>query len=292
MTADPKAMSTTLGRGATSFDYEAKTWGGHEVRLSPTYLGALRLRYCLEDLEGVRGRVVEVGCGGGGMARALKFYRPDLQVIGCDLSRNAARVAGRMGSGIEYAVANAYELPYASESLAGFVMFDVLEHVEDPGRLLKEAYRVLAPDGLLHMFVPCEGEFHTLHDLLARVGWRAKELYGGHIQRFALTNIKQLLASVGFSRPLWRWSCHLVNQLADVAYFTVLNLRGRNSSTSVEGYLHSSGRSPLRSLVRAAKTGVATVSYYESRLAGRVPGAGAHLSGHKNGTEPAQSRRA
>ncbi len=26
------------------FDYESKLWGAHEVRVSPTYLGALRLR--------------------------------------------------------------------------------------------------------------------------------------------------------------------------------------------------------------------------------------------------------
>ncbi|MCK5644624.1 MAG: hypothetical protein KAJ19_27750, partial [Gammaproteobacteria bacterium] len=53
---------------ASTFDYESKVWGGHEVMVTPTYLGALRLRYCLEDLRGIYGRVLEVGCGAGGMA--------------------------------------------------------------------------------------------------------------------------------------------------------------------------------------------------------------------------------
>jgi len=288
VTADPEGMSTTSGRGATSFDYEAKTWGGHDVKLSPTYLGALRLRYCLEDLKGVRGRVVEVGCGGGGMARALKAYRPELKVLGCDLSKNAIRLAGRKSRDLELTASDAYNLPYASGSIAAYIMFDVLEHVEDPRQVLAEANRVLEQDGVLHVFVPCEGELHTLHGLLARVGWRAKELYGGHIQRFTLADLKQLLASVGFANARSRWSCHAINQLADVGYFTALQLRGRNTAKSIEGFLASSRRSFPQLVVWCLKAGISLASYFESRISARLPGSGAHLYGRKIGRSPAQ----
>jgi len=283
VTADPEGMSTTLGRGATSFDYEAKTWGGHDVKLSPTYLGALRLRYCLEDLKGVRGRVVEVGCGGGGMARALKAYRPELKVLGCDLSKKAIRLAGRKSRDLELTASDAYNLPYASGSIAAYIMFDVLEHVEDPRQVLAEANRVLEQDGVLHVFVPCEGELHTLHGLLARVGWRAKEHYGGHIQRFTLADLKQLLASVGFTNARSRWSCHAINQLADVGYFTALQLKGKNTAKSVEGFLATSRRGLPQMVVWGMKAGVSVASYLESRLLSWLPGSGAHLSGRKNG---------
>lgn len=264
------------------FDYESKLWGAHEVRISPTYLGALRLRYCLEDLRGVRGRVLEVGCGGGGMVRALKSYRPDLEVLGCDLSRSATRVAGDRSRDVDFAVANAYRLPYANGSLAAYVMFDVLEHVDDPRQVLLEAHRLLAPEGVLHMFVPCEGELHTLHGLLAKLGWQAKELFGGHIQRFTLPDLKQLLASVGFSDARSRWSCHAINQLADVGYFTALQLRGKNTAKSVEGFLATSRRSLPQMVVWCLKAGVSVASYLESRLMTRLPGSGAHVSGRKN----------
>ena len=265
------------------FDYESKLWGAHEVRVSPTYLGALRLRYCLEDLKGVSGLVLEVGCGGGGMVRALKAYRPDLEVMGCDLSRGATRIAGHRSNDVDFAVANAYHLPYASGSLAAYVMFDVLEHVDDPSQVLLEAHRLLNPDGVLHMFVPCEGELHTLHGLLARFGWRAKEQFGGHIQRFTLTDLRQLLASVGFSDTRSRWSCHAINQLADVGYFTALQLKGKNTAKSVEGFLATSRRGLPQMVVWGMKAGVSVASYLESRLLSWLPGSGAHLSGRKNG---------
>ncbi len=263
------------------FDYESKLWGAHEVRVSPTYLGAMRLRYCLEDLQGVSGRILEVGCGGGGMVRALKYYRPDLEVMGCDLSRTAARVAGHRSSDVDFAVANAYDLPYASGSLAAYVMFDVLEHVEDPRRVLSEAHRLLEPGGILHLFVPCEGELHSLHGLLAKVGWRAKEQYGGHIQRFTLENLRELVSDLGFGIRRARWSAHLFNQIVDVAYFTALSIVGKNPPTSVEGYLESANGNLMPRMIGAIKRGIAGLSFYESTLLASLPASGVHLAGVK-----------
>ena len=263
------------------FDYESKLWGAHEVRISPTYLGALRLHYCLEDLKGVRGRVLEVGCGGGGMVRALKSYRPDLEVLGCDLSRTATRVAGQRCNDVDFAVANAYHLPYASGSIAAYIMFDVLEHVDDPKQVLLEANRLLRPEGVLHMFVPCEGELHSLHGLLARIGWRAKEKYGGHIQRFTLKNLRELVIELGFGITRARWSAHLFNQIADVAYFTAISIVGKNPPTSVEGYLESANGNLMPRIIGAIKRGVAGLSFYESKHLAGVPASGVHIAGVK-----------
>ena len=81
------------------FDYESKVWGEQELSLDPTTLGALRLRYCLEALQGVRGTVLELGCGAGSFLRALRSHRPDLAVVGLggfssvdDVDRHAGEV--------------------------------------------------------------------------------------------------------------------------------------------------------------------------------------------------------
>ena len=89
------------------FDYESKTWGGAKVRLSPLYLGASRLKFALEDLKNIRGRVLEVGCGAGGMAKAIKFYRPDLEVLAVDISRGAISEANREPKGVNFSSADA-----------------------------------------------------------------------------------------------------------------------------------------------------------------------------------------
>ena len=267
----------------TQFDYETKTWGGHDVKLAPTYLGAMRLKYCLEDLQNVQGKVLEVGCGAGGMARAIKAYRPDLQVFGCDVSRQALATARQQSREVVFDFGDAYDLPYDPGTFSAVVMFDVLEHLDEPGTSVAEINRVLQNKGTFHLFVPCEGELHALHGLLAKIGWRAKEIYGGHIQGFTLPDVKEILWSSGFQVPKTRWSAHLINQLADVAYFTLLSMKGSNTRSSVEGYLAETETSLFRSLVSGAKATIAMASFYESLLLAAFPGSGAHLIAVKSG---------
>ena len=275
---NPSEPSTQSGSyDGIGFDYEGKVWGDNDVRVSPTYLNALRLKYCLQDLSEVRGKVLEVGCGAGGMAKAIKAYRPDLEVYGCDISRRAIRAAADNSSGVTFELGDAYDLPFRSGNFSAVVMFDVLEHLEDPRSAVAEVWQLLKDGSLFHLFVPCEGALYTLHGLLARVGWRAKEKYGGHIQRFTLPVILELLESCGFIKTTSRWSCHLINQVADVAYFTGLSLRGHNTRSSLEGFLEKSDRSLFRSLLAASKAGVAAGSYFESTLIAKLPGSGAHL---------------
>ena len=54
----------------SAIDYERRIWGYHAVDLSPRSINALRLKYFLVDLASVKGRILEVGCGGGSMAKA------------------------------------------------------------------------------------------------------------------------------------------------------------------------------------------------------------------------------
>ena len=264
-----------------SFDYESKVWGTNEVRLEPTYLNALRLKYCLDDLQGVQGRVLEVGCGGGGMARAVKLYRPDLEVHACDVSRAAIDAAQSRNGGVTYTVGDVSHLAFPAHFFSAVLMFDVLEHLESPERAAGEIHSVLEPGGLFHLFVPCEGSVHALHGLLARAGWTARERFAGHIQRFTPADLSEILVGTGFSVINGRWSGHLVNQLADVAYFAALSLIGRNAPTSVEGYLASAEPGPASWLVTGLKGALAAISYYESLVLRKVPGWGTHLACYK-----------
>lgn len=278
-----EATAAPAPRESQIFDYESKTWGGHVVGLSPRYLGALRLHYCLSDLASARGSVLEVGCGAGAMARAVKHFRPDLEVVGCDISQNAIGAAREDPRGVSFDIGDAYELPYEDGKFGAVVMFDVLEHLDDPGRSVREVARVLSPGGLLHLFVPCEGELHTIHGILARVGWRAKEKYGGHIQRLTARDVLAEFRRAGLEVLRTRWSGHLINQAVDAAYFTALDVRGRNVSTSIEGYLANAPRGAWSLALDLAKSAVAIVSYLESAPLPWLPGMGIHMTGTKIG---------
>src|SRR6266478_7415104 len=84
------------------FDYEAKRWGSAPLRPRPRYMNGLKLRYLLADLAPIRGRVLDVGCGAGSIAKAVKRERPDLDVMGCDLSESALAAARADAEGVDF----------------------------------------------------------------------------------------------------------------------------------------------------------------------------------------------
>ena len=272
---------TTSGTGdggsAAPFDYESKVWGESEVSLRPTSLGALRLRYCLEDLEAARGLLIELGCGAGGFARAIAHHRPDLTVVGVDISARALATARGARGGPRYARGDVEAVPLRSGSVDAVMFFDVLEHVDRPGLLLAEAVRVLRGGGLLHAFVPCEGSAYTLHGIASRLGYSPKERYAGHIQRLSASELRRMLVATGFVVERWRWSGHLLLQAVDLAYFTLLAARGRNVDTTIEG-LAARSDGPGAALLRLAVWSVAAASYAESRLLRAVPASGVHVT--------------
>jgi SAM-dependent methyltransferase len=260
---------------ASAFDYESKVWGDQDLSLDPTTLGALRLRYCLEDLADVRGTLVELGCGGGAFLRAAERHRPDLRVVGIDISERAmARAAGSRAGLVRGDVGR---LPLASASADAVVFFDVLEHVADADAVLAEAARVLRPGGRLHAFVPCEGSAYTLHGVASRLGFSPKERYAGHIQRLSARELDQRLRSVGLVPRAWRWSGHLFMQVVDLAYFSLLALRGRNVDTTLEALASRSRGLPGVALGLAVRA-VAGVGYIESRIMRKAPALGAHVT--------------
>src|SRR4029077_6876561 len=87
---------------AQPFDYEAKRWGAAALRPRPWFMNGLKLRYLLADLAPGRGSVLDAGCGAGSVAKAVKRERPDLEVIGCDVSRSSLAVAQASPEGVDF----------------------------------------------------------------------------------------------------------------------------------------------------------------------------------------------
>lgn len=97
-------------------------------------------------------RFLDVGCGGGLATEALASR--GLHITGIDISEasleSARRHAAEAGvDTVQYRTGSAYEIPFPDASFDGVVISDVLEHLHDVPRAVREMKRVLRPGGVL-----------------------------------------------------------------------------------------------------------------------------------------------
>lgn len=103
----------------------------------------------------VRGKdVVDMGCGAGYGSHYLS--RLAKTVRGVDLSGEAIAFAVRRyrAPNLGYGVGDVTRLPYEDGSFEAAISFEVIEHLEDPEDLVREAGRVVRDDGLFVVSTP------------------------------------------------------------------------------------------------------------------------------------------
>ncbi len=144
----------------------------------------------IDALGGVAGRVLDAGCGTGGLLARLARQRPDLSLTGLEWESTAAtRAAAKSNALIARGSVNA--LPFTDASFDAAISADVLCHrAVDPRIALGELARVIRPGGRLIVNMPAFAWLHSAHD---RRVHNTLRLTGGQV--------RQLLAMAGF-RPL------------------------------------------------------------------------------------------
>jgi SAM-dependent methyltransferase len=121
----------------------------HQCRLEL----AVRLlaRHLADDRRPGRPVVADLGAGGGHACALLAQH--GLYPVACDIepdARRAARDLGLPAVGLDAGAG----LPFRSGALAGILAGEIIEHLFDPERLLRECHRVLRPGGMLVVTTP------------------------------------------------------------------------------------------------------------------------------------------
>lgn len=259
----------------TSFDYESKVWGGIEIKPTPFYIQGLKLKYTLKDLEDVKGRVIDIGCGGGNIAKAIKKNRPDLSVYGADISRLAITQAKKHSEGVKFKVAPSEKLPYPSKYFDAITMYDVLEHVDSQYKVLNEMKRVLKDNGILHIFLPLDGQKGTIYQFLTWIGWKSKIKFTGHVIAYSDSDAIKIYKKAGFKVKAKRFSFHYFFSIFDFLYFTFLDVFKVKPTSSIEGEIEKRDGSFIFKIINVFYRLVVALGYIESVLLKDVPGGGA-----------------
>lgn len=135
------------------FDRLAARWWDKDGESRPLHdLNPARLNYIAERIALKGARVLDVGCGGGILSEALA--RAGADVVGIDLAPRVLEVARlhlhESGLRIEYreiaVEALAAEIPGAFDAVT---CMELLEHVPDPGSVIRACAALLKPGGRL-----------------------------------------------------------------------------------------------------------------------------------------------
>jgi SAM-dependent methyltransferase len=265
------------------FDYEKSIWGKGTASLewrSPT---SFRLRQALSALAKLPAgaKVLELGCGAGQFIRAVKKFRPELDCYGCDISKNALEAAKQADDDVAYDLSAPKEMPYANNFFDAALIFDVLEHAEDPGAMLAEINRVMKASGVFYCFVPCEGDFLSLWHWLKKMahsGHKLTKKYAGHINYFSRRSLFALFKKNNFNFVRIRYSEHFFGQILGVIAFIAMDRAVKKKKIiqiNNETYFAKTKQSLV---IKFLKNVVNLAVYLESVIFSRVPSPNAHLT--------------
>ena len=126
-----------------------------------------RYRWAARQLR--PGRLLDLACGVGYGSRLLADSRPDVSVLGVDLSERAVDYARRRYAGerVDFRSGDALHF-HDAEGFDTIVSLETVEHVPDPGAMLGQLAGLLRPGGRLIASVPTTPSVdlnpHHLHD--------------------------------------------------------------------------------------------------------------------------------
>lgn len=192
----------------------------------------------------------DIGAGTGSMS--VRLSQAGLDVVAVEPLKGGADASARQG--ITSFCGTLQDLRLPDGCLPAIGVFDVLEHLEHPEELLKEAHRVLQPDGILVVTVP------ALQWL-----WGDEDDVAGHYRRYRKPGLNETVSAAAF-RPLA--SQYLFASLVPVAAALralPYRLGRRKSEADVLAHMKQQLNTPasvdrvMRRLMRAEKAVSATI---------------------------------
>jgi 2-polyprenyl-3-methyl-5-hydroxy-6-metoxy-1,4-benzoquinol methylase len=158
-----------------------------------------RIKILPEVLAGTGSKVLDIGCHGGYFTNKIAGIIGN-SVLGLDISENAIRYAKNKYSKLNFVVADIEKRVDLEDSAFDTVTaFDVVEHLLNPGFVVKEINRLLKPGGIFIMGIPSK-------NILFKVVWyfwtksKGKVWHDMHVYEFSESYLKKYFVENGFKK--------------------------------------------------------------------------------------------
>lgn len=155
--------------------------------------------------------ILDLGCGEGITLEKILRRFPDRNILGIDYSEEKVKICkehrlpARRG--------NACALDLEDESFDCCLLLEVIEHLEEPQKAIREVHRVLRKGGLLLLIFPHDWVFKAAR--LVFLKFREAFAPSGHMKQWTPAEMRRTLQPVGFEvlaevyMPFSLWACSL-----------------------------------------------------------------------------------
>ena len=131
--------------------------------------------------SGQRARVLDFGCGDGVLSYFL--WQAGYKVVGIDSSALGIQFAqennASRGSDAEFFLNSGYDTQFAEQEFDAVVCCDVIEHVQEPDKLISEIHRITRTDGTNIYSTPIRIDYQPIDE--------------EHVQEFFVEELEALL---------------------------------------------------------------------------------------------------
>lgn len=209
-------------------------------------LRSMVVREARSRLTSDTARLLDAGCGTGGMMARLREANSQWKIAGLDLSPDAVQITRERGFE-DVTSGSVSELPFNNGSFDGLISLDVLYHDGvDQEKALAEFARVLKPGGFFVLNLPAFKALAGSHDIAVK-----------GVRRYTTSDVRELLSATGFRvQTLQYWNAWLF--LPILAWRTIS--RSFHSKDSEEA------KSDLSTLPGVVNGTLAAVSGIDARI--------------------------
>ncbi|KAB2947785.1 MAG: methyltransferase [Candidatus Methanoperedens nitroreducens] len=174
-------------------------------------------------------KVLDIGCGSGVLINMMANELFPEIAMGCDISLNILSQSKKLVPSNHYIRCDGLSLPFKNDTIDLVLITDLVEHVNQPDKLLYEVERVSKE---MLIIIPIESGFFSdiAFKFMRLIGLETNIERYGHIHRFKSNKCKNLIEKSGFN---------IVNS-------KIMKSCGSQMQRTIFGKLHSN----LSSLIR------------------------------------------